>query len=205
MAGAGPEQASPPQPWARHCPLETKASFCGEPGPVPCSPLVPWHGRACLASPAPGLPSLSPGLPCLHRKLYFAQSHKPPFHGRVCVAPPGCLLSASPDGPTKGFFYVPSEKGTGGPWGLGRPAPPCLTAPTVHSAQGPPLGHLRLQPLREHRLREAGRAAPGGHGGHGLRGLRHHWPQPHPARGQPRHWRPGRWPLWADATGPSAG
>ncbi|XP_070459467.1 protein dispatched homolog 3 isoform X1 [Equus przewalskii] len=44
------------------------------------------------------------------RKLYFAQSHKPPFHGRVCVAPPGCLLSSSPDGPTKGFFYVPSEK-----------------------------------------------------------------------------------------------
>ncbi|XP_066231165.1 protein dispatched homolog 3 [Saccopteryx leptura] len=45
------------------------------------------------------------------RKLYFAQSHKPPFHGRVCTAPPGCLLSSSPDGPTKGFFYVPSEKG----------------------------------------------------------------------------------------------
>ncbi|XP_058160400.1 protein dispatched homolog 3 isoform X2 [Dasypus novemcinctus] len=44
------------------------------------------------------------------RKLYFAQSHKPPFHGRMCVAPPGCLLSSYPDGPTKGFFYVPSEK-----------------------------------------------------------------------------------------------
>nr|XP_035163620.1 protein dispatched homolog 3 isoform X4 [Callithrix jacchus] len=44
------------------------------------------------------------------RKLYFAQSHKPPFHGRVCLAPPGCLLSSSPDGPTKGFFFVPSEK-----------------------------------------------------------------------------------------------
>ncbi|KAB0400129.1 hypothetical protein E2I00_010274 [Balaenoptera physalus] len=44
------------------------------------------------------------------RKLYFAQSRKPPFHGRVCAAPPGCLLSSSPDGPTKGFFYVPSEK-----------------------------------------------------------------------------------------------
>ncbi|XP_024410592.2 protein dispatched homolog 3 [Desmodus rotundus] len=45
------------------------------------------------------------------RKLYFSQSHKPPFHGRVCATPPGCLLSSSPDGPTKGFFYVPSEKG----------------------------------------------------------------------------------------------
>ncbi|XP_058531189.1 protein dispatched homolog 3 isoform X2 [Ochotona princeps] len=44
------------------------------------------------------------------RKLYFAQSHRPPYHGRVCLAPPGCLLSSSPDGPTKGFFYVPSEK-----------------------------------------------------------------------------------------------
>ncbi|XP_077007432.1 protein dispatched homolog 3 isoform X2 [Tamandua tetradactyla] len=44
------------------------------------------------------------------RKLYFAQSHKPPFHGRVCMAPPGCLLNSNPDGPTKGFFYVPSEK-----------------------------------------------------------------------------------------------
>ncbi|NXD00137.1 DISP3 protein, partial [Certhia familiaris] len=43
------------------------------------------------------------------RKLYFAQSHKPPYHGRVCVAPPGCLLSSSPDGPTKGILYVPSE------------------------------------------------------------------------------------------------
>ncbi|KAF6108248.1 dispatched RND transporter family member 3 [Phyllostomus discolor] len=49
------------------------------------------------------------------RKLYFSQSHKPPFHGRVCAAPPGCLLSSSPDGPTKGFFYVPSEKGCGKP------------------------------------------------------------------------------------------
>ncbi|KAF7239298.1 hypothetical protein EYD10_14007 [Varanus komodoensis] len=44
------------------------------------------------------------------RKLYFAQSHKPPFHGRVCLAPPGCLLSSSPDGPNKGFLYVPSER-----------------------------------------------------------------------------------------------
>ncbi|XP_075394406.1 protein dispatched homolog 3 [Tenrec ecaudatus] len=44
------------------------------------------------------------------RKLCFAQSHKPPFHGRVCTAPPGCLLSSSPDGPTRGCFYVPSEK-----------------------------------------------------------------------------------------------
>lgn len=50
-------------------------------------------------------------LSLLHRKLYFAQSHKPPYHGRVCVAPPGCLLSSSPDGPTKGILYVPSEKG----------------------------------------------------------------------------------------------
>ena len=76
---------------------------------------LPASACLCLSSPAlpgpPGPPGLSPGLLCLHRKLYFAQSHKPPFHGRVCVAPPGCLLSSSPDGPTKGFFYVPSEKG----------------------------------------------------------------------------------------------
>ncbi|XP_067328868.1 protein dispatched homolog 3 isoform X1 [Anolis sagrei] len=44
------------------------------------------------------------------RKLYFAQSHKPPYHGRVCLAPPGCFLSSSPDGPNKGFLYVPSER-----------------------------------------------------------------------------------------------
>ncbi|XP_025033533.1 protein dispatched homolog 3 [Python bivittatus] len=44
------------------------------------------------------------------RKLYFAQSHKPPYHGRVCLAPPGCLLSSSPDGPNKGYLYVPSER-----------------------------------------------------------------------------------------------
>ncbi|XP_077167820.1 protein dispatched homolog 3 isoform X2 [Paroedura picta] len=44
------------------------------------------------------------------RKLYFAQSHKPPYHSRVCMMPPGCLLSSSPDGPNKGFLFVPSEK-----------------------------------------------------------------------------------------------
>uniref|UniRef100_A0A8C6XM59 Dispatched RND transporter family member 3 n=1 Tax=Naja naja TaxID=35670 RepID=A0A8C6XM59_NAJNA len=44
------------------------------------------------------------------RKLYFAQSHKPPYHSRVCLAPPGCLLSSSPDGPNKGYLFVPSER-----------------------------------------------------------------------------------------------
>lgn len=51
----------------------------------------------------------------------------------MCVAPPGCLLSSSPDGPTKGFFYVPSEKGsTRRLWGAGvGPAlPPPLPALT---------------------------------------------------------------------------
>lgn len=84
--------------------------------------------QVCRCSPLPLLLSLrmsvsildaSSSLPLfphnklslLHRKLYFAQSHKPPYHGRVCVAPPGCLLSSSPDGPTKGILYVPSEKG----------------------------------------------------------------------------------------------
>ncbi|XP_026549698.1 protein dispatched homolog 3-like, partial [Notechis scutatus] len=43
-------------------------------------------------------------------KLYFAQSHKPPYHSRVCLAPPGCLLSSSPDGPNKGYLFVPSER-----------------------------------------------------------------------------------------------
>lgn len=84
--------------------------------------------------------------PCLHRKLYFAQSHKPPFHGRLCVAPPGCLLSSSPDGPTKGFFYVPSDKGTWGPslggGGCGEPQNPgptlsigCDSPPAVPKAR----------------------------------------------------------------------
>lgn len=154
---------------------------------------------AVLASPPRLLPAFpaSARLLCLHRKVYFAQSHKPPFHGRVCAAPPGCLLSSSPDGPTKGFFYVPSEKGTCTgrlPWGLGRPGPTLLyRRDSLCSAQGPPLGHLRLQPLREHRLREASRAAAGGHGSHGLRGLWHYWHQPHAAGGQPCHRRPGTW------------
>lgn len=74
--------------------------FLGQPG------LLTSHPLSFLGLPDSAWP------PCLHRKLYFAQSHKPPFHGRLCVAPPGCLLSSSPDGPTKGFFYVPSDKGT---------------------------------------------------------------------------------------------
>lgn len=93
-------------------------------GPRPHVAALAWPPGLLLASPA------SARLLCLHRKVYFAQSHKPPFHGRVCAAPPGCLLSSSPDGPTKGFFYVPSEKGTWrggclGAWG-GR-APPSRT------------------------------------------------------------------------------
>lgn len=52
----------------------------------------------------------------------------------MCVAPPGCLLSSSPDGPTKGFFYVPSEKGTSGEaiagsGGLGPTPNTTVTAP----------------------------------------------------------------------------
>lgn len=89
------------------------SSPCARP-PVPPLPHCSW----------PSWPQSWPRLLCLHRKLYFAQSHKPPFHGRVCAAPPGCLLGSSPDGPTKGFFYVPSEKGTrgeaaAGPWEAG--------------------------------------------------------------------------------------
>uniref|UniRef100_A0A4W3GM28 Dispatched RND transporter family member 3 n=1 Tax=Callorhinchus milii TaxID=7868 RepID=A0A4W3GM28_CALMI len=46
------------------------------------------------------------------QKLYFAQMRKSPFHSRVCLAPPGCILSAGPDGPNQGSFYVPYEKGS---------------------------------------------------------------------------------------------
>nr|XP_040145074.1 protein dispatched homolog 3 [Ictidomys tridecemlineatus] len=112
--------ASLPAPWQAVAPGDGEVpSFqvswllpvAVSPRACPLQPPGSSSWPACLASPGPpGLPSLSPGLPCLHRKLYFAQSHKPPFHGRVCGAPPGCLLSASPDGPTKGFFYVPSER-----------------------------------------------------------------------------------------------
>ncbi|XP_069466032.1 protein dispatched homolog 3 isoform X2 [Ambystoma mexicanum] len=44
------------------------------------------------------------------RKLYFAQSHKPPFQGRVCVSPSGCLLNPGPNAHNKGYFYAPSER-----------------------------------------------------------------------------------------------
>ncbi|GCB62238.1 hypothetical protein scyTo_0011434 [Scyliorhinus torazame] len=44
------------------------------------------------------------------QKLYFAQLRKAPYHSRICIAPPGCILSAGPNGPNQGFFYVPSEK-----------------------------------------------------------------------------------------------
>lgn len=85
------------------------------PSPHSSCPCAQPH-TAVLASPPRHLLAFpaSARLLCLRRKVYFAQSHKPPFHGRVCAAPPGCLLSSSPDGPTKGFFYVPSEKGTCG-------------------------------------------------------------------------------------------
>ncbi|MEE6485224.1 hypothetical protein FKM82_014215 [Ascaphus truei] len=46
------------------------------------------------------------------RKLYFALLHKNLTHGRVCASPPGCLLGSGSDGPNKGYFYVPSEKGS---------------------------------------------------------------------------------------------
>ncbi|KAM4703396.1 protein dispatched homolog 3 [Rhinophrynus dorsalis] len=45
------------------------------------------------------------------RKLYFALLHKNPSHGRVCTSPQGCLFGSGSDGPNRGFFYVPSEKG----------------------------------------------------------------------------------------------
>ncbi|XP_048837474.1 LOW QUALITY PROTEIN: protein dispatched homolog 3 [Brienomyrus brachyistius] len=41
------------------------------------------------------------------RKLYFAQLRRSPYPSRVCVTPPGCVISAGPDGPTKGSFYTP--------------------------------------------------------------------------------------------------
>ncbi|XP_059494060.1 protein dispatched homolog 3 isoform X1 [Stegostoma tigrinum] len=44
------------------------------------------------------------------QKLYFAQLRKTPYHSRICLAPPGCILNAGPNGPNKGFFYVPDEK-----------------------------------------------------------------------------------------------
>ncbi|XP_041063374.1 protein dispatched homolog 3 [Carcharodon carcharias] len=44
------------------------------------------------------------------QKLYFAQLRRAPYHSRICIAPPGCILSAGPNGPNQGFFYVPYEK-----------------------------------------------------------------------------------------------
>ncbi|KAJ8400930.1 hypothetical protein AAFF_G00388870 [Aldrovandia affinis] len=41
------------------------------------------------------------------RKLYFAQLKHSPYLSRVCAAPPGCVISAGPDGPTQGTFYTP--------------------------------------------------------------------------------------------------
>ncbi|KAG9354736.1 hypothetical protein JZ751_001449 [Albula glossodonta] len=40
-------------------------------------------------------------------KLYFAQLRHSPYPSRVCAAPPGCVISAGPDGPTQGAFYTP--------------------------------------------------------------------------------------------------
>ncbi|KAG5840547.1 hypothetical protein ANANG_G00189940 [Anguilla anguilla] len=41
------------------------------------------------------------------RKLYFAQLRHSPYPSRVCASPPGCIISAGPDGPTQGAFYTP--------------------------------------------------------------------------------------------------
>ena len=113
----------------------------------------------------------------------------------VCAWHPLAACSApAPMGQPKASFTCPARKVCAGrlPWGLGRLGLAFLYSyASLCSTQGPPLRHLRLQPLHKHGLWEASSAATGGHRGHGLRGLWHHWHQPHTAGGQPCHWRPG--------------
>ncbi|KAM9298786.1 protein dispatched homolog 3 [Gastrophryne carolinensis] len=45
------------------------------------------------------------------RKLYFVLVHKNPTHGRICSSASGCQGSGS-DVSNRGFFYVPTEKGS---------------------------------------------------------------------------------------------
>lgn len=145
--------------------------------------------QVLLAFPASALASLASTGSCT-----LPSPTSPPSTGACVVHLPAACSAPAPMGPPRASSTcLVREVLVGTQGGLGARAHPPLQHPPFHSAQGPPLGHLRLQPLREHGLREAGSAASGGHRGHGLRGLWHHWPQPHPAGGQPCHWRPGRW------------
>ncbi|XP_053307790.1 protein dispatched homolog 3 [Spea bombifrons] len=67
------------------------------------------------------------------RKLYFALLHKNLSHGRVCASLPGCLPGSGPDGPNKGVFYVPIEKGT-----PKKPSPTLGFNPCLNTACGKP-------------------------------------------------------------------
>lgn len=156
------------------------------------------HTRLCL----PHLPGSS--WPSQPQRGSFASTGKctllsptSPLSTGVCVR--RLLAACSAPAPTarpKASSMCPVRKVHAGRlhWGLGRlgPAFP-YRCDSLCSAQGPPLCHLRLQPLREHGLREASRAAAGGYRGHGLRGLWNYWHQPYAAGGQPCHRRPGTW------------
>ena len=144
----------------------------------------------------PGLPGLSPGLASFASTgSCTLRSPTSPLSTGVCARPLLAACSApAPMGRPKASSTRPARKVHAGRLrrGLGRLGPAFPSScDSLRSAQGPPLCHLRLQPLREHGLREAGSAAARGHGGHGLRGLWHRWHQSHAAGGQPCHRRPG--------------
>lgn len=159
----------------------------GEPGSIPCALPSP----TLLAFPASVLASLA------STGSYTLPNPTSPLSTGACAQhlPVACLTPA-PTGRPRASSTCPARKVHVGrlPRGLWRPGPASpYSFDSLRSAQGPPLRHLRLQPLHEHRLREAGSAAAGGYGRHGLRGLWHHWHQPHAAGRQPCHRRPGTW------------
>lgn len=171
--------------------------------PNPCAggaPVCPLNMATRASPPPPRLPqvflasvpaSLASAGNCTLRSL---TSH--PSTGACAWHLPAACSAPAPTGQPKASSSCPARKVRAyreAAAGLGDRAHPRYNCDSPCRAQGPPLGHLWLQPLREHRLREASGAAAGGHGGHGLCGLRHCWHQPHATGGQPRHRRPGTW------------
>ena len=166
-------------------------------GLIPGLFFWPLHAFAFPSQPLLALLALPSSVPASFASTgsCILPSPTSPLSTGVCVwhLPAACSAPA-PMGRPKGSSTCPARKVCAGRllWGLGRLGLAFLySCASLCSTQGPPLRHLRLQPLHKHGLWEASSAATGGYRGHGLCGLWHHRHQPHTAGGQPRHRRPG--------------
>ena len=134
----------------------------------------PLHAFASPSQPLLALLALPSSVPASFASTgsCILPSPTSPLSTGVCVWHLLAACSApAPMGRPKGSSTCPARKVCAGRllWGLGRLGLAFLySCASLCSTQGPPLRHLRLQPLHKHGLWEASSAATGGHGGHGL-------------------------------------